>query len=417
MKRLSESDNKLSKKLGGFADISVNSKEELNYYQIKNTSKAINDFVSVQKAVVEKLKRTNFFNNHNRNIAVNSDTDIVVEIGEEGIRETLSAGKRYATLPRKIKTAKIATIKSLPEIIKYAEVVNLNQKNYHGNNMANFLVLKHPVEIDGEPYNVEIKIKKTPQKNKFYIHNLTLINNKEMNSLIEENAVNSDVTSIISENSSLEKSLSQDRFDVKSDDVNNKSKKSLDVDNEDIRFSLKEQQFDVIQNSNLIDDNIHTGINSVDDIHTYQEVFDSADYANDDIFTPDYTRAMARRALKNGKITVYSSYDDSGNVIPLNERFNSKESDIRYSKDVEDFDISQYNNIKFDASESKRILSEIMTTYPNTLDTVNVYRSIEYNSEYRYIMESNDNRTVRILAKYPLKNIHLKSEIENVYEE
>ena len=37
---------------------------------------------------------------------------------------------------------------------------------------------EYPAIVDGENYNVEIKIKKTPVENKFYIHNMTLQNKK-----------------------------------------------------------------------------------------------------------------------------------------------------------------------------------------------------------------------------------------------
>lgn len=45
------------------------------------------------------------------------------------------------------------------------------------------MVLNHPAIVDGENYNVEIKIKKTPVENKFYIHNMNLQNKNETVSL------------------------------------------------------------------------------------------------------------------------------------------------------------------------------------------------------------------------------------------
>ena len=68
-------------------------------------------------------------------------------------------------------------------MIRYAEVVNENEKNYHSKEGSSFLVLNHPAIVDGENYNVEIKIKKTPVENKFYIHNMTLKNKNETVSL------------------------------------------------------------------------------------------------------------------------------------------------------------------------------------------------------------------------------------------
>lgn len=64
-------------------------------------------------------------------------------------------------------------------MLRYAEVVNDNEKNYHSKEGSPFLVLSHPAIVDGEKYNVEIKIRKTPAENKFYIHNMNLLNKNE----------------------------------------------------------------------------------------------------------------------------------------------------------------------------------------------------------------------------------------------
>lgn len=174
-----EENTKNSVTLGKFADVDINSNEKLEKFGISNTARMLGDYVYIQKKVLTALNNENFFNQNNKNIVVNADTDIVVSITKDGIRETLSTEKRYAKLPRKIKTAKIAVIDNLPDMIRYAEVVNENEKNYHSKEGSQFLVLSHPAIVDGENYNVEIKIKKTPFKNKFYIHNMNLQNKNE----------------------------------------------------------------------------------------------------------------------------------------------------------------------------------------------------------------------------------------------
>ena len=174
-----DENTKNSVTLGKFADVDINSNEKLEKYGIPNTARTLNDFVYIQKKVLTALNNENFFNQNNKNIVVNADTDIVVSITKNGIRETLSTEKRYVKLPRKIKIAKIAVIDNLPDMIRYAEVVNENEKNYHSKEGSPFLVLSHPAIVDGENYNVEIKIKKTPVENKFYIHNMNLQNKNE----------------------------------------------------------------------------------------------------------------------------------------------------------------------------------------------------------------------------------------------
>ena len=52
-------------------------------------------------------------------------------------------------------------------------------------------------------------------------------------------------------------------------------------------------------------DDYHTGIRSVDDIKTAEEVFTDDP---DDYIYPDFTVEDGQRALESGKVTVYSIY-------------------------------------------------------------------------------------------------------------
>lgn len=68
--------------------------------------------------------------------------------------------------------------------------------------------------------------------------------------------------------------------------------------------TAKEKQLEIIRKNNPMLDNIHTGIRSVDDIKTFEEAI-----KDDESFTyGDFSYDDAKKALKNGKITVYSSY-------------------------------------------------------------------------------------------------------------
>ncbi len=71
-------------------------------------------------------------------------------------------------------------------------------------------------------------------------------------------------------------------------------------------LSHAEQQFNIIQSSNPMHDDVHTGIRSANEIMTFQEVIDDWGYGDD--ITPDFTWPMVEDALESGKITVYSSY-------------------------------------------------------------------------------------------------------------
>ena len=240
-----EENTKNSVTLGKFADVDINSNEKLEKYGIPNTARTLNDFVNVQKRVISTLDNDNFFNQNNKNIVVNADTDIVVAITKDGIRETLSSGKRYFSLPRKIKTAKIAVIDNLPDMIRYAEVVNENEKNYHSKEGSSFLVLSHPAIVDGENYNVEIKIKKTPVENKFYIHNMTLQNKNETVALNAKDKISRGLNS-------NELSRTDNIANNASNVNNNGTKFSLDVDSDGNK--LTQQQAEYFKNSKVRDE-------------------------------------------------------------------------------------------------------------------------------------------------------------------
>lgn len=69
---------------------------------------------------------------------------------------------------------------------------------------------------------------------------------------------------------------------------------------------MKEKQLKMIIENNPMQDDYHTGIRTVEDIKSFEEVLQDKDEL---IFTPDYTKETADKALKTGKINVYSSKD------------------------------------------------------------------------------------------------------------
>ncbi len=80
-------------------------------------------------------------------------------------------------------------------------------------------------------------------------------------------------------------------------------------------YSRKEQQFEIIRQSNPASDEYHTWIRSVDDIKTFQETLTDPEWEGYDSFDPDYTLGMAQEAVKSGVITVYSSYPIGNGVF------------------------------------------------------------------------------------------------------
>ena len=82
-------------------------------------------------------------------------------------------------------------------------------------------------------------------------------------------------------------------------------KASVEVNPDDTATRrLKERQFELIQNNHPKEDwDYQTWINSVDDVKTYQEAVD-----DDRAGTPDFDDADIDRAMKTGRVRVYSSH-------------------------------------------------------------------------------------------------------------
>ena len=154
--------------------INVNLDEELKKYNIENK---LNDYIAVQKAVVNHLKETGFFDKNST--VVNEETGMQIRINPRGIKETLANGKRFQSLPRELKKLKIATIEQLPEVIKRGELIEDNIENTHGEHSL-YAYFETPVEINGGNYKVRVNIRKTIETNKFWIHNVILEKDSEL---------------------------------------------------------------------------------------------------------------------------------------------------------------------------------------------------------------------------------------------
>jgi hypothetical protein len=101
--------------------------------------------------------------------------------------------------------------------------------------------------------------------------------------------------------------------------------------------NIKQQQFDIIQKSNPMQDDYHTGIRSVEDIKTLEETLNDSDYIDYDEFNPDLTRQDIENAIKKGTITVYSSYPIENGVFVSPSRMEAESYSGNgkvYSKEV-----------------------------------------------------------------------------------
>lgn len=156
--------------IGGFFmdtySLNLNIEEEVKGYGVEDK---LNDYIAVQKQVIPILEKEKYFG-----CVKNETTGVEIDIGKKGIKETLGNGNRFQTLPRKFKELKIATLRSLPNMLSRANLKVDNIKNIHGNG-SEYMYYEINVEIEKENYNVRFDIKKTPQKNKFWIHGVRII--------------------------------------------------------------------------------------------------------------------------------------------------------------------------------------------------------------------------------------------------
>lgn len=155
--------------IGGFFmdtySLNLNIEDEVKSYGVEDK---LNDYIAVQKQVIPILEKENFYG-----CVKNEPTGMEIDIGKKGIKESLGSGKRFQTLPRIIKMLKIATLRFLPEIIKYANLLVDDAVNIHGND-ERYMYLGIDVSINGVLFKITIDIKKTKEKNKFWMHNIRI---------------------------------------------------------------------------------------------------------------------------------------------------------------------------------------------------------------------------------------------------
>lgn len=105
----------------------------------------------------------------------------------------------------------------------------------------------------------------------------------------------------------------------------------------------KEKQFEVIQKTNAMTDDYHTGIRKPSDIKSAQEAFKTTINNNDDFLYPDFTKADGEKALKTGKVTVYSSkpIENGGFVSPSRQMAKDYAGSGKvYSKEIDINDVA-----------------------------------------------------------------------------
>ena len=135
--------------------------------------KYIGDYIHVQRQVFNTLVSENFFTDmeNRRRIDINKSSGMVIETNKSGIDETFSE-KNYKYLSKRKKNIKLATIRMLPEIIANGTVIADDVPNNYNVSDINkrYAYIEHTCTVGGEEVVIKIDIKKSPQKNKFWVH-------------------------------------------------------------------------------------------------------------------------------------------------------------------------------------------------------------------------------------------------------
>ena len=106
----------------------------------------------------------------------------------------------------------------------------------------------------------------------------------------------------------------------------------------------KRQQYEIIKQTNPMLDDYHTGIRSPEDIKTFNEVIND----EDSFVWGDFSKEDAQQALKQGKVTVYSSYPIEQGVFVSTSKIQAQEyaggnGNKVYSKEVPLEDVAWIN--------------------------------------------------------------------------
>lgn len=135
-----------------------------------------NDYIHVQKQVLNTLKSEGFFEDteNNRTVVTNDNSGMKIEINRKGINETFNEAN-YKHIPKELKYIKLLTIRDVDKIIKSAHLVEDNAENYHNNNNGvKYAYFENVVNVDGVNRVISIAVRKSIRKNMFWVHQVDI---------------------------------------------------------------------------------------------------------------------------------------------------------------------------------------------------------------------------------------------------
>lgn len=218
-----------------------------------------------------------------------------------------------SALDKSFSTSLTNSNNSIPTSNDNVNTINNNSMQESENNSGSFNLAKN------NTLNLPTKqlTEKQRQNRLEYLKNIDTSNMK----LLEKSKIKSEIRALengynsVEEMRKVEKEQEQkaiQEYNKKNNNIKDSNKSSF---KSTTNLSFKEQQLDIIQKTNPMLDDYHTGIRTVDDIKTFKEAYEIAkkeannggwkEYAS----YPDMTNEMIEDSLKTGEITVYSSND------------------------------------------------------------------------------------------------------------
>ena len=237
-------------------------------------------------------------------------SDLFASVGNVAHREGFGKVElnRYGVdgiINHKPNRSKVLGVAAIKEVIEKGYIIKTNL-NWKGRGYDSYMIAA-PVGLGDATVYVAAVVNRDQGTNKFYLDEVVDQDGNYIN--IKNEAPGNTKTGVTVQDGVTRGPKASSDAIIHSDagDSQEKSsgKASVEVNpDETATQRLKEQQFELIQKYHpKADWDYQTWINSVDDVKTYQEAVD-----DDRAGTPDFDDADIDRALKTGRVRVYSSH-------------------------------------------------------------------------------------------------------------
>lgn len=310
-----------------------------NVKDIKKTNKDVNENIEelLTNSNVKDANVPDYMNRHKKQGITHFDTRTVnfydgenayvidFSIAKLNNGDKIAYAKKYikgdTQLTQKIKTVEARSKKSslnqqslstnsIPTSNNNVNITNNNSMQESENNSGSFNFAQN-INVPTKQLTEKQRQNRLEYLKSIDTSNMKLLDKSKIKSEIRalENGYNS-----VEEMRKVEKEQEQKAIQEYRSKQNQKNKAQKDTiknnSNKLSNKSLKELQLDIIQKYNPMLDDLHTGIRTIDDIKTFGEALQDSDWEGweESGFDSDYDGNMAKKALKTGKITIYSSY-------------------------------------------------------------------------------------------------------------